>query len=391
MCMGKREHETLVFIGIIIISLVLGNTVLPQWLGSTGYLNIFKPLFWLALSLYVWKQPRCRFKGKLKLYNFILLWSAICGIIYISVYFSGGFLDGIGASPYTKQIGGILTNVLCFGSVMAMMEWVRNYIINRVKKEYLIFFSVITIIVFTLYRLNLRIIGSLETWQQVVQYLGEYALPEIMSNVLLTYLVYIGGPYPAIIYVVIANLPVWVVPVLPNLRWITKAFIGTMTPVVFILVIRQVYKKQSREVRLRERKTENPYSWISVSVVSIALIWFAVGVFPIFPTVILTGSMEPVIYPGDVVVIQKTEANKIKVGDVIQYWTGEIFIIHRVIAVEGPAGELRTKGDNNSAPDSALVTSGQVRGKMIAVIPKLGILSTLLRANNQIPTEKVEF
>lgn len=389
--MGKKEYEALIFIIIILISLVLGITVLSPLMGSTNYLYYFKPLLWFGLSFYIWKQPRCKFKGKLKLYKFILIWSAICGIIYISVFFSGGFLDGIGTSPYTKSIVGMLANILCFGSVMAMMEWVRNYIINRVKKKYVVLFGIITVIVFSLYRLNLRIIPSLETWQQVVQYLGEYALPEIMSNILLTYLVYIGGAYPAIIYIVITSLPIWLVPVLPNLRWITKAFIGIMMPVAFILVIRQVYKKQSKEIRLRDRKVENPHSWIAVSIISIALIWFTVGVFPIFPTVILTGSMEPVIYPGDVAVIQKTDGKNIKVGEVIQYWTGDIFIIHRVISIEKTTGEYRTKGDNNSAPDSALVTPGQVRGKMIAVIPKLGILNTLFKTNNQVPKEKVEF
>ncbi|MGI6307995.1 MAG: signal peptidase I [Dethiobacteria bacterium] len=377
--MGKREYEALILILIILFSLLLGNHVLPSLIGAANYLYYFKPLFWLGLSLYVWKKDRTRFKGKLKLYNFMLMWSAICAILYISVYFSGGFWDGIGRSPYHKDLRGIATNVFCFGSVVVLMEYVRNYVINRIKKKYLWLFSILTVVVFSLYRLNLKIITSLEGWPQIVQYLGEYALPEIMSNILLTYMVYLGGAYPAIIYASITSLPFWVIPVLPNLRWIIKAFVGIMMPVVFLLVIRHVYKEKTRKVTFREQKENNPSSWIAVSIISVIIIWFAVGVFQVFPTVILTGSMEPVLYPGDIALIRKCEAEDVQVGDVIHYWTAErVFIIHRIIEID-ENGYFRTKGDNNSAPDSKPVGPEQLKGKMVGVIPKLGMLNLLLK------------
>jgi len=389
--MNKREYDALAIILIIFASMVLGNTVLPVLLGSTGYMYVFRPVFWFLLSFYVWRQPKTRFKGKLKLYRFILIWSAICGILYISVFFLGGFIDGIGTNPYDKSFRGIFLNLVSFGSVIIMMEWVRNYIINRVKKKFVILYSIMTVIVFTLYKLNPRIALNISTWQQLVQYLGEYVMPEILINVFLTYLVYIGGAYPSIIYSVITAFPGWIVPVLPNLRWISKAFLGIITPIAFLLVIRSVYKKETRGIKLREQKWENPYTWIAISVFSILLIWFVVGVFPVFPTVVLTGSMQPVIYPGDVAIIQKTDGENIKVNDVVQYWTGNIFIIHRVIEIDAATGKFRTKGDNNNAPDNMLVSKEQIRGKMIAVIPKIGKISLWIRSRNQGPVEQVEF
>jgi signal peptidase len=388
--MGKKEWEALVLILIILLSMILGNKILPSWIGSANYLYIFKPLFWFGLSLYVWQKPRCRFKGKLKQYKFILMWSGICAFLYVSAFFAGGFLDGIGTSPYAKSLRGIAVNVFCLGSVVVTMECVRNYLINRVKKKYLILFSIITIAVFSLYRLNLRIIASLETWPQVVQYLGEYALPEIMNNILLTYMVYLGGAYPAVIYATLTSLPVWVIPLLPDLKWITKAFIGILMPVSFVLVMRQGYQGQTRIIKVREQRREKPYSWIAVSAVSILLIWFAVGVFQVFPTVILTGSMEPVLFPGDIALIKKTDGKDVGVGDIVQYWTGQIFIIHRIIEIDAN-GEFRTKGDNNSAPDSKPVRPEQVRGKMVGAIPKLGMMTILLKTNNDVPREEVSF
>jgi signal peptidase len=388
--MGKREYEALIIIGVIILSLVIGEMVLMPLLGSTVYQFILKPAFWLLLSYYILKKPRVRFKGKLKLFRFIMLWSAICGIVYVSVYFAGGFIDGIGTSPYARSIKGMLMNILGFGSVLVMMEWVRNYIINKVKKEYTIIFSVIVVTVFTLYKLNLRMLSAVETWPQMVQYLGEYAIPEMMNNILLTYLVYIGGAFPAALYSAVTNIPIWLSPVLPGLTWISKAFIGIMAPVIFLIVLRRVYKKESREVKLREQKAEKPAVWIASSLISIMIIWFAAGVFPVFPTVILTGSMKPAIDPGDVVIVRKAEAGDVKIGDIIQYWRGDIFIIHRVIDIK-ETGEFQTKGDNNISPDSSLVEPGQLMGKVIAVVPKVGHISLWFRGYNLISDEALEF
>jgi signal peptidase len=389
--MGNRDYESLVIIIIIFISATLGNTFLPLLTGSSNYLYFIKPIFWLALSYYIWRMPRTRFKGKLRLYSFIIIWSAICGILYMSIFFAGGFLDGIGTSPYTRKITGIAANVLGFGSVTVMMEWVRSYVINKVKKKYIILFGIATVLVFSLYGINLRILFNLRTWPSVVQYVGEYVLPEIAENTFLTYLVYISGAYPAMIYSALTSVPIWITPVLPNLEWITRAFIGTLSPVIFLVIIRQVYRKQTREIKIREQKREKPQAWIATSIFAILVIWFAVGVFPVFPTVILTGSMEPSLKPGDVAIMKKCDGKNLAVGSVIQYWTGEYYIIHRIIAIDNTSGKYQTKGDNNSVPDSRLVGPEQVRGKLIAAIPKVGMLNILIRTKSRIRESEVEF
>lgn len=389
--MGKREFESLIILIIVLLIAVPGNTYLPLLTGSSRYLYFIKPILWAVLSFYVWKMPRIRFKGKLRLYGYILVWSAICGIVYLAAFFSGGFLDGIGASPYAKDLLGIAANVVCFGGVLVMMEWVRNYVVNRVKRRYVLLFSAITVLVFSLCGINLRIIFSLRSWRTVVQYIGEYVLPEISMNIFLTYLVYIGGAYPAMICTALTSLPIWISPVLPDLEWITMAFIGIMLPMVFLVVVRQIYRKQTKEIKIREQNQDKPHAWIATSVLAIAIIWFAVGVFPVFPTVILTGSMEPSLKPGDVALIQKCDGKNLDVGSVIQYWTGDYFIIHRIESIDEKSGKYQTKGDNNSAPDSRLVGPGQVRGKMIASVPKLGMLTILLRTENKGWESEVEF
>ena len=49
---------------------------------------------------------------------------------------------------------------------------------------------------------------------------------------------------------------------------------------------------------------------ILTGVTGVLIIWFAVGLFPIYPSVIITGSMEPLIKPGDIVLLKKTDGER---------------------------------------------------------------------------------
>jgi signal peptidase I len=114
--------------------------------------------------------------------------------------------------------------------------------------------------------------------------------------------------------------------------------------------------------------------------------------------VVVSGSMEPVFYRGDVVVIEKTNflgieeinPSDIKVGDIIIYnatWFPEP-VIHRVISIQkGSDGGTYfvTKGDNNPRADPALVSTSQVQAKVVSlgnqplVIPKIGYITLWIR------------
>jgi len=132
------------------------------------------------------------------------------------------------------------------------------------------------------------------------------------------------------------------------------------------------------------------------SIISIAIIWFSVGVFPIYPSVIATGSMRPMTKPGDVILARKvTDVNNLHTGDVIQFKRDGVSISHRIIEIvedrEKGVPVFRTKGDNNSAPDVDLVKPEQVKGKIINVIPNAGWPSLLIRSSREIPLEEIEF
>ena len=95
------------------------------------------------------------------------------------------------------------------------------------------------------------------------------------------------------------------------------------------------------------------------------------------PFIVMTGSMEPDIKIGDMVIIKKTLSQKeIQVGDVITYSleNEKDTVTHRVINIVNQDGNIyyQTKGDNNNSPDSNLVSFDKVLGKKIYNISGVG-------------------
>lgn len=93
--------------------------------------------------------------------------------------------------------------------------------------------------------------------------------------------------------------------------------------------------------------------------------------------IVLTGSMEPSISSGDIVILAPTPRAEPKVGDVVAY-TGRRFsgeavgtFTHRIIGGDNQNGFL-VKGDANPAPDVQKPTTADISGVVFFVIPFIG-------------------
>jgi signal peptidase I len=102
------------------------------------------------------------------------------------------------------------------------------------------------------------------------------------------------------------------------------------------------------------------------------------------PYVVLTGSMQPQMPPGTLVVVKPVAAEEISTGAVLTYQikSGEPTVVtHRVtsVGVDGK-GELRfrTKGDANQEPDELLVMPAQIKGERWYYVPYLGYVTSLI-------------
>jgi len=87
--------------------------------------------------------------------------------------------------------------------------------------------------------------------------------------------------------------------------------------------------------------------------------------------------MRPTMDVGDIALVVKVPASKIKPGDVILYFSDGGMTLHRVMEIRG--GRFITKGDANKVIDFNPIHPSQVKGKLLLVIPKIGWISIYLK------------
>ena len=83
---------------------------------------------------------------------------------------------------------------------------------------------------------------------------------------------------------------------------------------------------------------------------------------------VATGSMANTIEIGDVVIVKVTK--DVEKNEIIVYKDGNNFVTHRLIENNGE--KLVAKGDANNSEDKP-ITKEQILGRVICIIPKLGI------------------
>jgi signal peptidase I len=103
------------------------------------------------------------------------------------------------------------------------------------------------------------------------------------------------------------------------------------------------------------------------------------------PTLIVSGSMEPLVSAGDVVMVRPVPTDELGTDTVVLYERPETGrVLHRIVAVL-PDGSFRTQGDANDVADSAPVRPDDVRGVAVLAVPWVGRPSLWLRDGEQLP------
>jgi len=98
--------------------------------------------------------------------------------------------------------------------------------------------------------------------------------------------------------------------------------------------------------------------------------------------IVESGSMEPAIHTGSIVMITRTD--DYKVGDVITFGANDKIRVpttHRIQEIK-QAGEIKTyvtKGDANNAPDMREVKQEEILGKVVLTIPYVGYVVAMAK------------
>ena len=120
--------------------------------------------------------------------------------------------------------------------------------------------------------------------------------------------------------------------------------------------------------------------WLALGLGFAAMVAFGAAKAAGYETfTVLSGSMEPAISTGDLVVDARILAKDAQVGDVITFPEPRTkrLITHRLEhkRIDGSQAHMRTRGDANNAPERwSIPADGQI-GRVVASVPKGGYVA----------------
>lgn len=97
--------------------------------------------------------------------------------------------------------------------------------------------------------------------------------------------------------------------------------------------------------------------------------------------VIISGSMQPNLNIGDIVIVKNVKVEDLQEGDIISFRQGQSVITHRISEIISNKGQIeyKTKGDNNNTEDSGTIKYDAIEGKVVRVVPNLGKIALALQ------------
>jgi len=366
----SAENKYAVYASLLLICVII--PALPYIKGRLGTVPLSVSLYWCVLTgIIFFILPRLYIihKGDKDLTGY----GISGGIIFIAIQFVPAvFMKKLASSPYDISVLGILFNMITLLPQIAAREMIRQYSFAAVHKtcKYKRAVIVIITVIFCLTEINFGGLTAAKSTKDIFIYSVQAIFPIITKNVLVSLLVFYGGP------------------------WLLEGSIGIAFPIIYsMFAVDHVFSGYRYESKDRKADIKGLVSLLFATL----FVWFCVGVFPIYPKAILTGSMEPLIMPGDMVLIKKIdkeeEINALREGEIICFKRDDITIVHRIEKVlQDKAGNIsfQTKGDNNNAVDERKVEPNDIRGIVIKVIPKVGLPGLLLRVQNKIPEGVVD-
>ncbi len=392
-------HWALILFAALIVGLlpakisVLGGLLSELAISYDTWVIVYWCVLIIALRLWI---PRMHSPGRLHVRSLILSYAVAGSILFFGLFFcAGAILKTIAATPYDISPGGILSNLLLLIPALVAQEMVRTYVLGTIyRNSHRPFLWNALLTVFLVFmQLNVSKIAVFSSSEDWFIFVIKDVLPMLSQGALLSLLSLYGGASASALYAGLQMVLLRVIPVLPSLPWIAESALGITFPLILLFFVETLYKRSVRRYPIGAREPRMKLGSLTTTLVaSIGLIWFVIGVFPVYPSVVLTGSMEPMIFPGDVVLIRRIAQEKdiyaLAAEDVINFKRNDYTVTHRIIeVVTDEAGNVsfRTKGDNNKTADVSLLSPNDINGIVFSVVPKVGLPVLWLRGGGAAP------
>ena len=357
----KKETYIIAVIEVLLLIISLFQIYVVKSFNYPIYLLILFVI--LGISYYFLKFD----KRKERLSKDVLLIIGIVVLLYWLIIYIVGYFSGFLMNSYQRSFLGITKNILYGFGLISSSEIMRHMFLRRRNDNKKIF--LLSILVFSMMEIVTKFSANqLDSNVQILKLLFSVVVPIFSKNIFLSFITLKVGCFSSILYRSLMELPLYVVPIIPNLGYYIENLIITILPLIILLIIYKLYysddgKIVSSRMYNKINKISNVvYSFIVIILLGVVLLVSGIGRYIVYT--IGSASMEDTINVGDVVVIDKKD-KEFKENDIIAFYHNDVILVHRIVKIYKDAyGEYyQTKGDNNETADSWLVKEKDVVGQ----------------------------
>jgi len=336
--------------------------------GSAAYL--IPPIIWL--TMFIISYPNT--KPGILPYRSLVLPIVLMACFSIFVRNMLGFITGFGLSPYVMSVQALIFNMYFFFSRVLGFEYARTFIAQKVFKTKENLATLLGIaLLFTTLDINVIQFFYIGSELELLKYLSSEFFPIFSLNIFLTYLVFWGGALPSITFITISKGYYYFTPIIPIIPWTLESIIGVLVPFIGIVVISNT---KLFSVYVAKKGEKIGFKGMVQIILPLIILLITTGFLGLRPLIIASGSMQPTLNVGDIVIVTKTSMGDIVEGDIIAYVSEQGIVVHRVYEIVEHEGKylVITKGDANKEPDNIPIDERVIIGKALLTIPKVGLL-----------------
>lgn len=307
--------------------------------------------------------------------NISLLVTLLTLLYQIILFVVFGVLLGFLKSGYKLGLEHFFKIVLPILLVIGLSEILRYQFISKGKNSKIV--PIITVFFFTLIDFSISYgsyeLNTLKGWFEITSFV---LFPSVMKNVFLTYNAFNYGYKTNIIYRLIMEVTAFYLPIVPNYGEYLQSVLNIVYPFVLLVTVMTYNDDVLIQSKTNNQKVNiNKLVYGGVTLVTIVYALLMSGLFKYYFLAVGSGSMEPKIAYGDMVLVEKTDDyDELKVGDVLVFRHGDKVMLHRIIDINHVDGSyvFKTKGDNNNTEDNWEVTEKNIIGKINVRLMKAG-------------------
>lgn len=355
----KKGYNKILILEIVLLVVLLFNSFVFKIANLYEISAIILPFLILMVILFGIDKDNFRYKKDV-LINVI----TILLTYYLITYFLG-FFSGFIKNSYSLSILNIFKNTFPVILLIIISELIRYVIFNKTKGN--VPCMLFGYLLFVLIDVNTMInVYDVTTSLGITKMICLVVFPSITKNIFLMYLTLKVGYKTPIIYRIITELNVYLIPIFPDFGEYINVLLKTVLPLAIMARLNNMFNyytiRKIKDSRYNNRKLIL-YSIITFILLIIVLL--TSGLFKYQALTIGSGSMSPRIEKGDVVIIKSVnDKSLIKKGDILVYNHDNKIIVHRVIKkiVSDDKVSFMTKGDYNNAKDSWVVKESDVIG-----------------------------